>query len=77
MADQQDRPEPDHAEDPRKTGYGEGGYPEENPAGSESPEGPGARRDDEPDAGDDAPGTSSPSESSPGTATGKPDAAGG
>jgi hypothetical protein len=77
MADQQDRPEPDHTEDPRTTGFGEGGYPEESPAGTESPDAPSDRRGDQPDADDDAPGTSSDSESSPGTATGNPDAAGG
>lgn len=81
MADQQDRPEPDHTEDPRGTEVGEGGYAEEAPPGTVPPgesreRGEEADTEDDADAGD-APSTSSPSDSPPGTASGNPDAAGG
>jgi hypothetical protein len=77
MADQTDRPEPDHSEDPRRQDEGEGGYPEATPEGTAPDAGTG-----EPDpaaraGADRAPDTSSPEESDPGTATGNPDAAGG
>jgi hypothetical protein len=82
MADQQDRPEPDHTEDPRGKGVGEGGYAEENPAATVPPGEPGEQREPDADtsageAAGEAPSTSSPSEGSPGQATGNPDAAGG
>lgn len=62
--------EPDHTEDPRKAGTGDGGHPEENPAG----EGGGGTPSERDDSG--APDTSSPSEGNAGQATGNPDAAG-
>jgi hypothetical protein len=37
MADQQDRPEPDHSEDPRRAEVAEGGYAEEGPPGTVPP----------------------------------------
>jgi hypothetical protein len=78
MADQQDRPEPDHSEDPRRKEVGEGGYPEEGPPGAVSPDEPRERRGEEGETETgDAPGTSAPSDSPPGTATGNRDAAGG
>jgi len=84
MADQTDRPEPDHTEDPRRQGASDAGYPESNPEEAVEPGSPGERQgpEAEPDPGeragaDRAPGTSSPTDSDPGTATGNPDAAGG
>ncbi len=80
MADQQDRPEPDHSEDPRDKEVGESGYAEEQPGDAGPPAGgsEGSREragDDE--AAERAPSTSSPSESEPGEASGNPGAAGG
>jgi hypothetical protein len=82
MADQQDRPEPDHTEDPRgKEVGGEGGYAEEQPGDSTPPAsgsgGARERQQGDDDATDRAPSTSSPSEGEPGEASGNPDAAGG
>jgi hypothetical protein len=78
MADQQDRPEPDHSEDPRRTEVAEGGYAEEGPPGTVPPGESRERQREEDETGaGDAPGTSSPSDSPPGTASGNPDAAGG
>jgi hypothetical protein len=79
MADQQDRPEPDHSDDPRSKDIGEGGYAEEQPGGqgsSSERQDPEAGRDDD-DEAQRAPGTSSASESGPGEASGNPDNAGG
>ena len=61
-------------EDPRGKDVAEGGYPEEQEPGAD-PSGGGTRRREEHGGG--APGTSSPEESEPDTATGNPDAAGG
>ena len=72
MADQSERPEPDHAEDPRKTGVSDQ-QPEEAP-GEQVPRESGARGGS--DAGG-APGTSPEEEGRPGQATGNPRAAGG
>jgi len=84
MADQQDRPEPDHTEDPRAKDVGDGGYPEEQPGDASPParDESGERQGPEADPGDDeaterAPSTSSPSDSEPGAASGNPGAAGG
>jgi hypothetical protein len=41
--------EPDHTEDPRKQGVGEGGYPEVNPEEAVPDEG----AEDEPESGED------------------------
>jgi len=83
MADQSDRPEPDHAEDPRAGEVSDRGYPESQP---ERP--PGSGSSDYPEEGPEhggpatgqgetrAPGVSSPSESPPSKATGNPRAAG-
>ena len=60
-------------EDPRDTDVAEGGYPEEQHPGAD-PSG-GTRKREEREG--DAPDTSSPEESDPGTATGNPGAAGG
>ena len=80
MADQQDRPEPDHSEDPRGTEVGQSGYPEEQPGGAGPPAGgseaPGEHAGDD-EATERAPSTSSPSEGEPGEASGNPGAAGG
>jgi hypothetical protein len=82
MTDQQDRPEPDHTDDPRSKEIGEGGYAEEQPGdagGRSGGESGGSAPDaDAPgeDAADRAPSTSSPSETEPGEAGGNPDAAG-
>jgi hypothetical protein len=81
MTDQQDRPEPDHSEDPRAKEVGEAGYAEEQPgdAGGGAGERRGAESDPPGDeeAADRAPSTSSPSEGGPEEASGNPDAAGG
>lgn len=74
MADQSDRPEPDHTEDPRGQGTAQG-YPETNQEGATPREG----TEEGPEAGAggaDAPSTSSSDESGPRNATGNPDAAG-
>jgi hypothetical protein len=77
MADQSDRPEPDHSEDPRRQDEADAGYAETGPEGaSPGPEGGERNSDAEPDA-ERAPGTSAPEEGDPGQATGNPDAAGG
>jgi hypothetical protein len=83
MADQQDRPEPDHSKDPRGKEVGESGYPEEQPGDAGPPAsgggggaGAGERTGDD-EATERAPSTSSPSEGEPGEASGNPDAAGG
>ena len=75
MADQQDRPEPDHTEDPRDKEVGEGGYAEEQPGDAGG--GAADRRQGDDEATERAPSTSSPSEGEPGEASGNPDAAGG
>jgi hypothetical protein len=61
-------------EDPRGKDVAQGGYPEEQEPGADPSSGA-ARKREEHDG--DAPDTSSPEESDPGTATGNPDAAGG
>jgi len=81
MADQSDRPEPDHSEDPRRQDEADGGYAETGPEGaSPGPEGDEQRPEAEPRTeragAERAPGTSSPEEGDPGKATGNPDAAG-
>jgi hypothetical protein len=83
MADQSDRPEPDHSEDPRRQETGEG-YPETSPEGAQPDGSPGGEEQGpEADAHADragagrAPGTSAPEEGDPQQATGNPDAAGG
>jgi hypothetical protein len=76
MADQSDRPEPDHAEDPRRGEDSESGYPETQPddvAGEATKGGGGPRRDT---GSTDAPSTSSRDEGDAGEATGNPRAAG-
>jgi hypothetical protein len=60
-------------EDPRDTDVAEGGYPEEQQPGADPSDGTRKREERE----GDAPDTSSPEESGPGTATGNPGAAGG
>jgi hypothetical protein len=60
-------------EDPRGTDVAEGGYPEEQHPGADPSDGTRKRSERE----GDAPDTSSPEESDPGTATGNPGAAGG
>jgi hypothetical protein len=82
MADQSDRPEPDHSEDARRQDTGDAGYPETGPEGtSPGPEtdeqGPEAEPHADRAGADRAPGTSSPEGGDPGQATGNPDAAGG
>jgi hypothetical protein len=88
MADQSERPEPDHSEDPRDGEVSDRGYPESQP---EAP--PGASTSDYPEEGPErgadsdavregagehrAPGVSSEHESPPSKATGNPRAAGG
>jgi hypothetical protein len=62
--------EPDISEDPRKQGEGDGGYPEENPAG-------GGGEDRSGGGGDAAPDTDAGQDDSPSDATGNPGAAGG
>jgi hypothetical protein len=83
MADQSDRPEPDHTEDPRRQGMSDAGYPESDPAGAVPPGSAGEEQGPEapPDPGQAAgaaraPGTSSPDDGDPQQATGNPDAAG-
>jgi hypothetical protein len=76
MADQQDRPEPDHSDDPRDTEVGEGGYAEEQPGDAGGGSGGAGERAGDDEAADRAPKTSSPSEGEPGEASGNPDAAG-
>ena len=65
--------EPDIREDPRKQEEGQGGYPEENPAG----EGGGGGQEHAREAAESAPDTEGGQDESPGGATGNPDAAGG
>jgi hypothetical protein len=81
MADQSDRPEPDHSGGRPPPGHGRRGLPRDGAGGHLR-----ARRDRtgtsrEPEAeragADRAPGTSAPEEGDPGQATGNPDAAGG
>ena len=62
--------EPDIGEDPRKQDTGDGGYPEQDPAGSPG----GGEAPYEPD--DSAPDTDAPQDDDPGGATGNPGAAG-
>jgi hypothetical protein len=74
MADQQDRPEPDHTEDPRKQQTGEG-YPEVQPEGASPVEG----TEQGPEAGtggSDAPQSDDPAERDTEATTGNPNAAG-
>ena len=59
-------------EDPRGTDVADGGYPEEQEPGAD----PSGATRNRAERDGDAPGTSSPEESGPGTATGNPDAAG-
>ena len=61
--------DPDISEDPREQDTGQGGYPEENPAGSGGGEAPYEPTDDAPD-------TEGGQDEGPGGATGNPDAAG-
>jgi hypothetical protein len=81
MADQSDRPEPDHSEDPRRQESGQAGYAETAPEGAEPNAAGGRGPDAEPDAeragASGAPDTSAPEEGDPGQATGNPDAGGG
>jgi hypothetical protein len=79
MADQSDRPEPDHTEDPRRQDTADAGYPETAPEGTaeDDEEDPEAEPDAERAGADRAPSTSAPEEGDPGQATGNPDAAGG
>jgi hypothetical protein len=80
MADQSDRPEPDHTEDARRQDTGDAGYPETAPEGTSEPAQPeGDEREPEAErtGADRAPETSAPEEGDPGQATGNPDAAGG
>lgn len=63
--------EPDLTEDPRQQQEGQGGYPEENPAGGSG----GAGRDEVDDSG--APDTEGGQDDKPSDATGNPGAAGG
>ena len=81
MADQSDRPEPDHSEDPRRQETADAGSPETGPEGtSPGPEGDeqGPEAEPHPERADAerAPRTSAPEEGDPGQATGNPDAAG-
>ena len=82
MADQSERPEPDHSEDPRRQETGEG-YAETSPEGGEPDAPPGEEQSPESEAhprragAERAPGTSTPEEGDPQQATGNPDAAGG
>jgi hypothetical protein len=62
--------EPDLTDDPRKQDEGDGGYPEENPAGGGS--GTHDERDDHP-----GPDTDAGQDDKPSDATGNPGAAGG
>lgn len=81
MAEQSDRPEPDHREDPREGEISDKGYPESQPEGerpgSEFPE-EGAEHGG-PALGQEetrAPSTAGPEDSGPRNATGNPRAAG-
>ena len=64
---------PDIEEDPRKQGTGQG-YPEENPAGDDTPDGPDSGTGG---ADDRAPDSHAGQDDSPSDATGNPGAAGG
>ena len=65
-----DEREPDLSEDPRRQDEGQGGYPEENPAGGGGQDRSGA-------GGESAPDTEGGQDESPSGATGNPGAAGG
>jgi hypothetical protein len=66
-----DEREPDLTEDARKIDEGDGGYPEENPAGGSGGQDRGKQ------GGESAPDTEGGQDESPSGATGNPDAAGG
>ena len=75
MADQSDRPEPDHTEDPRRQDTADAGYAETAPEGTPrgrrgASRGRAARRQPAPTV---PPSTSAPEEGDPGQATGNPD----
>jgi len=69
-----ERSGPDHTDDPREQGTGQGGYPETNPKGvqdDDAADGPQTTGSDT-----DAPSQSTDKEADRGSATGNPDAAG-
>jgi hypothetical protein len=72
-----ERSGPDHTEDPRKQGTGQGGYPESNPEGTrddDAASGPQTTRS--PGGDTDAPSPSTEKEADRGHSTGNPGAAG-
>ena len=81
MADE--RSGPDHTQDPREQGTGQGGYPETNPDATQDDDaatgrrrGPGSDESAGGGGSDDAPSPSTDKEADRGHSTGNPDAAG-